>query len=127
VGPTSASPTASPSSRAPPPLRRTARHGCRARWSPPGSPTRGPPGGDVAVIVNPAGSKSQQNAQRRGFDLLYTRATLVIAPLGRAFTPTACLRELHTQAPNLAIIARVDRRCRNARAGCRPPGRRASR
>ena len=29
------------------------------------------------VIVTQPGSKSQQNAQRRGFDLLYTRATLV--------------------------------------------------
>lgn len=34
-------------------------------------------GCDVAVIVTQPGSKSQQNAQRRGFDLLYTRATLV--------------------------------------------------
>jgi ketosteroid isomerase-like protein/GNAT superfamily N-acetyltransferase len=34
-------------------------------------------GGDVAVIVTQPGSKSQQNAQRQGFDLLYTRAVLV--------------------------------------------------
>jgi GNAT superfamily N-acetyltransferase len=34
----------------------------------------------VAVIVTQPGSKSQQNAQRRGFDLLYTRATLVRQP-----------------------------------------------
>jgi hypothetical protein len=34
-------------------------------------------GCEVAVIVTQPGSKSQQNAQRRGFDLLYTRATLV--------------------------------------------------
>ncbi len=34
-------------------------------------------GCDVAVITTQPGSKSQQNAQRRGFDLLYTRATLV--------------------------------------------------
>src|SRR6185312_3587511 len=34
-------------------------------------------GCDVAVIVTQPGSKSQENAQRRGFDLLYTRATLV--------------------------------------------------
>jgi len=34
-------------------------------------------GCDVAVIVTQPGSTSQQNAQRRGFDLLYTRATLV--------------------------------------------------
>jgi GNAT superfamily N-acetyltransferase len=32
---------------------------------------------DVAVIVTQPGSKSQQNAQRQGFDLLYTRALLV--------------------------------------------------
>ena len=31
-------------------------------------------GCDVAVVVTQPGSKSQQNAQRRGFDLLYTRA-----------------------------------------------------
>ena len=31
---------------------------------------------DVAVITVQPGSKSQQNAQRRGFDLLYTRAAL---------------------------------------------------
>jgi GNAT superfamily N-acetyltransferase len=37
-------------------------------------------GCDVAVIVTQPGSKSQQNAQRRGFDLLYTRATLVKHP-----------------------------------------------
>ena len=34
-------------------------------------------GRDVAVIVTQPGSQSQQNAQRRGFDLLHTRATLV--------------------------------------------------
>ena len=34
-------------------------------------------GCDVAVITTQPGSKSQQNAQRRGFNLLYTRATLV--------------------------------------------------
>lgn len=34
-------------------------------------------GCDVAVIVTQPGSTSQQNAQRRGFDLLYTRAVLV--------------------------------------------------
>ena len=32
---------------------------------------------DVAVITTQPGSKSQQNAQRQGFDLLYTRAVLV--------------------------------------------------
>lgn len=34
---------------------------------------------DVAVITVQPGSKSQQNAQRRGFDLLYNRAVLVRA------------------------------------------------
>ena len=34
-------------------------------------------GCDVAAIVTQPGSKSQQNAQRQGFDLLYTRAVLV--------------------------------------------------
>jgi GNAT superfamily N-acetyltransferase len=37
-------------------------------------------GCDLAVIVTQPGSKSQQNAQRRGFDLLYTRAVLVKPP-----------------------------------------------
>jgi GNAT superfamily N-acetyltransferase len=37
-------------------------------------------GCDVAVIVVQPGSTSQQNAQRRGFDLLYTRAVLVKQP-----------------------------------------------
>src|SRR5690242_17513324 len=34
-------------------------------------------GCDVAVIITQPGSRSQQNAQRQGFDLLYTRAVLV--------------------------------------------------
>jgi GNAT superfamily N-acetyltransferase len=37
-------------------------------------------GCDIAVIVTQPGSKSQQNAQRQGFDLLYTRAVLVKQP-----------------------------------------------
>jgi ribosomal protein S18 acetylase RimI-like enzyme len=37
-------------------------------------------GCDVAVITVQPGSKSQQNAQRRGFDLLYTRAVLTTGP-----------------------------------------------
>jgi GNAT superfamily N-acetyltransferase len=37
-------------------------------------------GCDVAVITTQPGSKSQQNAQRQGFDLLYTRAVLVKKP-----------------------------------------------
>jgi ribosomal protein S18 acetylase RimI-like enzyme len=37
-------------------------------------------GCDIAVITTAPGSKSQQNAQRQGFDLLYTRAVLVKQP-----------------------------------------------
>ncbi len=37
-------------------------------------------GCDIAVVTTQPGSKSQQNAQRRGFDLLYTRAVLVKQP-----------------------------------------------
>ena len=37
-------------------------------------------GCDLAVIVTQPGSKSHQNAQRRGFHLLYTRAVLVRTP-----------------------------------------------
>src|SRR5215472_5459025 len=37
-------------------------------------------GCDVAVIITQPGSKSQQNAQREGFDLLYARAVLVKQP-----------------------------------------------
>jgi GNAT superfamily N-acetyltransferase len=39
-------------------------------------------GCDVAVVTTQPGSKSQQNVQRRGFDLLYTRAVLVRQPRG---------------------------------------------
>ncbi|MEP7022959.1 MAG: GNAT family N-acetyltransferase [Actinomycetota bacterium] len=37
-------------------------------------------GCDVAVVITQPGSKSQQNVQRQGFDLLYTRAVLVKHP-----------------------------------------------
>lgn len=37
-------------------------------------------GCDIAVVTTQPGSKSQQNVQRRGFDLLYTRAVLVKGP-----------------------------------------------
>ena len=37
-------------------------------------------GCDIAVVTTQPGSKSQQNAQRRGFHLLYTRAVLVKQP-----------------------------------------------
>lgn len=39
-------------------------------------------GCDLATVTTQPGSKSQQNAQRRGFALLYTRALLVKAPAG---------------------------------------------
>src|SRR6185312_12228423 len=38
-------------------------------------------GCDVAVVTTQPGSKSQQNVQRRGFDLLYTRAVLLKHPV----------------------------------------------
>jgi ribosomal protein S18 acetylase RimI-like enzyme len=37
-------------------------------------------GCDIAVVTTQPASKSQHNVQRRGFDLLYTRATLVKHP-----------------------------------------------
>ncbi|HEX6501012.1 MAG TPA: GNAT family N-acetyltransferase [Micromonosporaceae bacterium] len=37
-------------------------------------------GCDVAVVTTQPGSKSQQNVQRQGFDLLYTRAILIRRP-----------------------------------------------
>jgi GNAT superfamily N-acetyltransferase len=37
-------------------------------------------GCDIAVVITQPGSKSQQNVQRRGFHLLYTRAVLVKPP-----------------------------------------------
>ena len=37
-------------------------------------------GCDIAVVTTQPASKSQQNVQRRGFDLLYTRAVLVKEP-----------------------------------------------
>jgi len=37
-------------------------------------------GCDIAVVTTVPGSKSQQNAQRQGFDLLYTRAVLLKQP-----------------------------------------------
>ncbi|KAA0022857.1 GNAT family N-acetyltransferase [Antrihabitans cavernicola] len=37
-------------------------------------------GCDVAIVTTQPGSKSQQNVQRQGFDLLYTRAVLVKQP-----------------------------------------------
>jgi len=49
----------------------------RPRCSRPDSPTPDPAGCDIGVVTTQPGSKSQQNVQRRGFDLLYTRAVLV--------------------------------------------------
>ena len=37
-------------------------------------------GCDIAVVTTQPGSKSQQNVQRRGFHLLYTRAVLMKPP-----------------------------------------------
>jgi GNAT superfamily N-acetyltransferase len=37
-------------------------------------------GCDIAVVTTQPGSKSQQNVQRRGFHLLYTRAVLIKQP-----------------------------------------------
>jgi len=37
-------------------------------------------GCEVAVVTTEPGSKSQQNVQRQGFDLLYSRAVLVLDP-----------------------------------------------
>jgi ribosomal protein S18 acetylase RimI-like enzyme len=37
-------------------------------------------GCDIAVVTTQPASKSQENVQRRGFDLLYTRAVLVKQP-----------------------------------------------
>jgi GNAT superfamily N-acetyltransferase len=37
-------------------------------------------GCDIAVVTTQPGSKSQENAQRRGFELLYSRAVLVRTP-----------------------------------------------
>jgi len=39
-------------------------------------------GCDLAVVTTQPGSTSQKNMQRNGFDLLYTRAVLVLAPSG---------------------------------------------
>jgi ribosomal protein S18 acetylase RimI-like enzyme len=41
-------------------------------------------GCDIAVVTVQPGSRSQQNAQRRGFELLYTRAVLAIDPSNRS-------------------------------------------
>jgi ribosomal protein S18 acetylase RimI-like enzyme len=40
-------------------------------------------GCDIAVVTVQPGSRSQQNAQRRGFELLYTRAVLAFDPSSR--------------------------------------------
>jgi GNAT superfamily N-acetyltransferase len=51
-------------------------------------------GCDIAVITVQPGSKSQQNAQRRGFDLLYTRAVMTLEPQPQPTEEGAHLREL---------------------------------
>jgi len=79
AAPASASRRASRSSPARRPPPGTADEVSTARCSRPGSPT---PAADcdVAVVTTQPESKSQENAQRRGFDLLYTRAVLVKQP-----------------------------------------------
>jgi ribosomal protein S18 acetylase RimI-like enzyme len=44
-------------------------------------------GGAIAVVTTQPASTSQRNVQRRGFDLLYTRAVLVKGPDGLVSTP----------------------------------------
>jgi hypothetical protein len=44
-------------------------------------------GGDLALVTTSPGSKSQENSQRQGFALLYSRALLVKPPGGNATTP----------------------------------------
>ena len=51
------------------------RHGVQSALL--GARRRGCRGCDIAVVTTQPGSKSQQNVQRQGFDLLYTRAVLV--------------------------------------------------
>ncbi|MFG2793713.1 GNAT family N-acetyltransferase [Streptomyces sp. NPDC048419] len=48
-------------------------------------------GCDIAVVTTQPGSRSQQNVQRRGFDLLYARAVLVrqVPPSGAVARPVA--------------------------------------
>ena len=53
---------------------------CRRRSAAPASPTRRAAGCTVGVVVTQPGSKSQQNAQREGFALLYARQLLVKPP-----------------------------------------------
>ena len=59
----------------------TAGAACRARCSTRRlMPTPASAGCDVAVVTTQPGSKSHENVQRKGFELLYTRAVLVRAP-----------------------------------------------
>jgi GNAT superfamily N-acetyltransferase len=46
-------------------------------------------GCDLAVVTTLPGSKSQENAQRRGFSPLYTRAVLVLEPRASPLQPPA--------------------------------------
>ena len=70
-------PTASPSSPAPRPIRLIAAEASIPLCSRHGSPTPLRAGCDIAVVTTQPGSQSQENVQRHGFDLLYTRAILV--------------------------------------------------
>ena len=51
----------------------------------------GAAGCDLAVVTTQPGSKSQENAQRRGFALLYTRAILVLPPAPAATSASRAL------------------------------------
>jgi GNAT superfamily N-acetyltransferase len=53
------------------------RHGVQSALLAARLEAAGRAGCDVAVVTTQPGSRSQENAQRKGFDLLYTRAILV--------------------------------------------------
>jgi GNAT superfamily N-acetyltransferase len=53
------------------------RHGVQSALLAARLEAAGQAGCDVAVVTTQPGSKSQENVQRQGFDLLYTRAVLV--------------------------------------------------
>ena len=80
AAPASASPTASPSSPGAATAPAHRRRGVQTALLSARLADAAAAGCDVAVITTQPGSKSQQNAQRRGFDLLYTRAVLVKQP-----------------------------------------------
>jgi hypothetical protein len=80
TAPASVRPKASPSSPARRPRLRTGAGGGQAALLPARLADAAAACCDIAVVTTQPGSKSQQNVQRRGFDLLYTRAILVKQP-----------------------------------------------